>query len=397
MTTMFPGKLGIQQRVLPRYRAPFFDRLASYCTGGLDVFAGEPRPEENIVVADGLDVANYVRARNIHMFKGRLYSCWQRGMRRWLNESQPDALVVSANPRILSSLVAMRRMRSRGVPVIGWGLGKLGGADALTGRAISDRLRRMFYGSFDALIAYSTKAADDYRASGVPDERIFVAHNAVSTVNADSAAERFPAGGDAVTGWRARHGMSRPTIIYVGRLTAAKRVDVLIDACAAIGDGCELVVVGDGPERGTLEARAAERFPRARFLGHREGDALTLAFAGSDLFVLPGTGGLAIYEAMAHGKPVIVGQGDGTEADLVREGRNGSTVRPNDVTELVSAIRCFLEQPDRIHLAGIESRRIVNEEISIDNMANTFVAALIYAGDSRDVGGGGVGIGRENR
>jgi glycosyltransferase involved in cell wall biosynthesis len=362
----------------------------------LDVFAGEPRPEENIVVADELDVAKYVHARNVHISRGRSYFCWQRGMRRWLNESQPDALVVSANPRILSSLITIRRMRSRGIPVIGWGLGRLGGADALTGRAISDRLRGKFYGSFDALIAYSSKAAEDYRNAGVPDERIFVAHNAVSTVDADSAGERFPADGDAVTWWRARHNLSRPTIIYVGRLTTVKRVDVLIDACAAIGDDCELVVVGDGPERGALEALAAERFPRAKFLGHQEADALTIAFAGSDLFVLPGTGGLAIYEAMAHGKPVIVGQGDGTESDLVHEGKNGASVRPNDVGELITGIRFFLDQPDEMRRAGIESRRIVSEEISIDRMANTFVTALSYASGFTSVDHDHAGVGRES-
>ncbi len=41
-------------------------------------------------------------------------------------------------------------------------------------------------------------------------------------------------------------------------------------------------------------------------------------FSSADLFVLPGTGGLAVQEAMSHGLPVIMGQGDGTNDDLVR-------------------------------------------------------------------------------
>ena len=45
----FNGKLGLVQRVLPVYRAPFFDALASACTGGLDVFAGQPRADGSIV------------------------------------------------------------------------------------------------------------------------------------------------------------------------------------------------------------------------------------------------------------------------------------------------------------------------------------------------------------
>jgi glycosyltransferase involved in cell wall biosynthesis len=139
------------------------------------------------------------------------------------------------------------------------------------------------------------------------------------------------------------------------------------------------VIVGDGPERSALEQLAAERFPRTRFLGHLEGDSLSIAFGASDVFVLPGTGGLAIYEAMAHGKPVIVGQGDGTESDLVYNGRNGCHVSPGDVGALTSAIQAYLRQPELVIKAGQESRRIVEEEVSIDRMSSAFVHALQFA------------------
>ena len=38
----FPGRLALQQRVLPVYRVPFVDTLADRCDGGLSVFAGQP-------------------------------------------------------------------------------------------------------------------------------------------------------------------------------------------------------------------------------------------------------------------------------------------------------------------------------------------------------------------
>jgi glycosyltransferase involved in cell wall biosynthesis len=244
---------------------------------------------------------------------------------------------------------------------------------------VVSRVRACFYRSFDAVIAYSSKAANDYRRAGVPDERIFVAHNAVSTRDADSARERFPSDGQEVRNWRASNDLSRTTIICVGRLIPGKRVSVLIEACRALGDTCDLLIVGDGPERPALERIAAERFPRTRFLGHQEGDALSIAFAAADIFVLPGTGGLAIYEAMAHGKPVIVGQGDGTESDLVHEGRNGTRVPPGDVTALVAAIQTYLKQPDMVLKASQESRKIVTEEVSISRMSTAFINALQYA------------------
>lgn len=384
MNEIFPGKLGIQQRVVPRYRQPFFDLLAERCSDGLDIFAGEPRPEEHIVTDTGFRNATNVEARNRHIGRGPLYFCWQRGYKHWLKSADLEALVVAADPRILSTYLAIRYMHSRHRPVIGWGLGTLNESSGGAAKSVLSRIRSRLYRSFDAVISYSSKAADDYRRAGVPDERIFVAHNAVSTEAADAARTKFPPDGEEVRKLRSDHGLSGTTLICVGRLISAKRLDLLIEACAAIGEGCELLIVGDGPERANLERLASERFPSTKFLGHQEGDALSIAFAASDVFALPGTGGLAIYEAMAHGKPVIVGQGDGTETDLVREGRNGTLVRPDDLGALTEAIRAYVDHPELVVSAGRESRTIVEEEVSISRMADTFVRALKYASGDMD-------------
>ncbi|MBT3942163.1 MAG: glycosyltransferase family 4 protein [Chloroflexi bacterium] len=381
MTQTFPGKVGLQQRVLPRYRAPFFERLSTYCDDGLDVFAGTPRSEEGIVVTDDLIGPRHVPANNFHFGNGGLYLCWQRGYKRWLKESDPDALIVSADPRIPSSYRATRYMHSLGKPVLGWGLGTLSKPTGRTKFSVVDRIRSRFYRSFDALIAYSSKAAEDYVRAGVERERIFVAHNAVSTASADRAVEKFPAGGEAVRKWRQDQRLSGTTLICVGRLVEAKRVDLLIDACRDAGQPCDLLIVGDGPERAALEAYAADSFPQTRFLGHLEGDDLSVALAASDLFVLPGAGGLAIYEAMAHGKPVLVGKGDGTESDLVQVGRNGELVEPDDLNLLTTAISAYLRDTERMRREGSESRQIAKSEISIDQMARTFTDALAYASD----------------
>ena len=44
----FEGRLGIQQRVLPGYRVPFFEQLAECCEGGLSILAGQPMARESI-------------------------------------------------------------------------------------------------------------------------------------------------------------------------------------------------------------------------------------------------------------------------------------------------------------------------------------------------------------
>ena len=98
-------------------------------------------------------------------------------------------------------------------------------------------------------------------------------------------------------------------------------------------------------------------------------------FTWADLFVLPGTGGLAVQQAMAYGLPVIVAQGDGTQDDLVRPG-NGWQIPPDDLGQLAAALETALEDVSRLRQMGAESYRIVSEEINLERMVAVFVDAL---------------------
>jgi len=233
----FSGRLALQQRVLPNYRAPFFDLLASACDGGMSLFTGLPRPVEGITTTDELQIANYQLGKNIHFFSGSFYLCYQLDLIDWLKNWKPDALIVEANARYLSTPAAVKWMHGRGKPVIGWGLGAPPLSGPLAGFRQARRLS--FLKQFDALIAYSQRGADEYAALGFPCEKIFVAHNSVSRMPA-SAPDRRP------------QTVDRFTILFVGRLQARKRVDSLLKACAQLEPKPRLVIIGDGPEREAL-------------------------------------------------------------------------------------------------------------------------------------------------
>jgi len=358
-TLEFSGRLALQQRVLPSYRVPFFDMLASACKGDMSLYAGSARGAESIRSGD-LQVVAYTPARNIHLLNGLLYFCYQDGILDWLSSWDPDALIVEANPRYLSTPGAIQWMQTRGRPVIGWGLG----APLLSGPLAGFRQKgwTRFLQRFDALLAYSQRGGDEYAAYGIPLEKIFVAHNAVAPAPSTSP-DRRPLS------------IERPTILFVGRLQARKRIDALLRACAEMPDKPRLVIVGDGPERESLEALAEQEYPSAAFIGARHGDELNPYFSGADLFVLPGTGGLAVQEAMSHGLPVIVAKGDGTQDDLVRK-ENGWQVPPGDFQALVSTMRDALSDVNRLRKMGAESYRIVSKEINLEKMVATFVEAL---------------------
>ena len=353
----YPGRVGLQQRVLPDYRAAFVDALARRCDGGLEVFAGEPRAGEGILPAPPLSAARLTRAGNLHLFGGRLLLVWQAGLVPWLETTQPQVLVLEANPRYLSSRRALRWMHARRRPVVGWGLGA-GGR-----RGLGGALRGAWLRSFDALIAYSSLGAAQYRALGFPAERVFVAPNAVA-----AAPERLPA--------RPAASGRPPRLLFVGRLQPRKRVDLLLEACADLEPRPELTVVGDGPDAERLRALAKVRYPQARFLGDLRGAALDSAFEQADLFVLPGTGGLALQQALASGLPIIAAEGDGSQQDMVTPD-NGWRVRPGQAGDLRLALQRALGLDDAIlRSMGEASFHLARTRFSLEAMTTAFVEAL---------------------
>lgn len=361
--TRIEARLGLVQRVMPNYRVPFFNALGQACTGGLSVFAGQPRPREAIETSPELEHARFVLGRNEHLFSGPVYLCRQNGLLPWLEEWNPDVLIAEVNPRYLSTPAALHWMRLQGRPVIGWGLG----APVTQGGLY--RLRRLmrqnFLRRFDALITYSRQGLEEYTELGFNPERIFVAPNAASARPPEPPPERPPV-----------YSNGKPVVLYVGRLQNRKRIDLLLQACARFTPGKQpdLWIVGDGPARETLEALAKATYPQTRFFGALYDDELTPVYHQADLFVLPGTGGLAVQQAMAHGLAVIVAEADGTQTDLVHAG-NGYLTLPGDAEQLHFSMKMALEDPARLRRMGQESYRIVREEINLEIMVEAFAQA----------------------
>lgn len=358
-------RVGIQQRVLPDYRLAFFTCLAERFPQRLSLFAGQPLAQEMIRPITDIPKALFVPGINLHLFHPAhpLYLCWQLGLLRWLGKWRPHILIVEANPRYLATRLAVQWMHQRGGKVLGWGLG----APPLQGKMSSLRLteRKSFLRSLDGMIAYSRRGAEEYRQAGIPSERVFVALNAVAPRPTVPPAPKPPSF------------EGKPKVLFVGRLQSRKRIDLLLQACAALPDYCQpqLVIVGDGPQRQALEELAAQVYPSTHFLGDRRGAALDEAFVWADLFVLPGTGGLAAQQAMAHGLPLIVARGDGTQEDLVRP-ENGWLVPADDLNALTRTLEEALSDAARLRHMGQASFRLAVEEVNIEAMAAVFEQAI---------------------
>jgi glycosyltransferase involved in cell wall biosynthesis len=220
--------------------------------------------------------------------------------------------------------------------------------------------------SLDGIIAYSQRGAEEYRLLGFAPQQVFVAPNAVVSRPEHPPPER-PA-----------QFSGKPRVLFVGRLQARKRIDLLLLACAALPEPIQprLWVVGDGPARHEFQSQAASIYPAAEFTGARHGAELEEYFLQADLFVLPGTGGLAVQQAMSFGLPVIVAEGDGTQDDLVRA-ENGWLIPPDDLPRLTETLRTALSDPFRLRSMGQASYRLVVEQVNVEKMVEVFVKAIL--------------------
>ncbi len=166
-------------------------------------------------------------------------------------------------------------------------------------------------------------------------------------------------------------------IVAVANLRREKGHDVLIDAVPIVLSefpDARFEVVGDGPERDRLAARARARgvAHAIRFSGHCEDVPARLAEA--DIFVLPSRSEAfpnALLEAMAAGLPVAASSVGGI-VEIVEHERTGVLVPPGDPSALATGLLRLMSAPALARSLGEAARARVRSHYSFDRMVDAF-------------------------
>ena len=104
-------RLGIQQRVLPHFRAPLYEALARGNDESVEVFTGYADKDEGVVEAESLKDAQWRQTKNkCFGWRGQRFY-WQVGFGKWIEQFCPDVLAVESNPRILSNYPGFKKAR----------------------------------------------------------------------------------------------------------------------------------------------------------------------------------------------------------------------------------------------------------------------------------------------
>ena len=217
-----------------------------------------------------------------------------------------------------------------------------------------------------AVRGHFRKHSDDLVARGIDRERIEVHHPGI----------RRPEGTAPPLLERSRR------VVYVGRLEAYKRIDVLLEAVARLVPtvpDIEVAIVGQGSERARLERRAAELGlgERTHFTGFVDDTERDRQLASARVCVCPSTKegwGLTVIESNAVGTPNVATDAPGLR-DSVRSGETGFLVADGDVaafSEKIGALLC----DDALALRMSRAAQAWSERFAWEEAANRMEAAL---------------------
>lgn len=282
---------------------------------------------------------------------------WRKGGRiiGWLHDHDVRAVVLGGynDP---GRLRIARWCRATGVPCFLFGDSNVRG-DTATG--IKARIKRAYVGRVLGLCAGAlccgTLGRDYFVRYGMPAKRVFFCpYEPDYDLIRATPPTPLPAG--------------RKHVIYSGRLAAVKRVDLLIDAFAAIAverPEWDLLIAGGGPLRTDLEARVPVSLAgRVRWLGFLDDQtALSSLYRAADVLVLPSDyepWAVVVNEGVAAGLAVVASDAVGAAEDLVRDGRNGRVFPRGDLAALTVALR-DVTAPGRAEALGAASAAVLAE------------------------------------
>jgi glycosyltransferase involved in cell wall biosynthesis len=280
-----------------------------------------------------------------------------RLLRRALESVSPSLLHMHG---FKAALIGLPAARLSGVPA----LVTVHNYPAERGRAALPAVLRAAGGSKTGYIAVSRALARVLSGWGIAPSRLSVIHNGIDPAPFETAGAGRPLAGQApgklVVGTAARLARQKGLAYFLG---AAARLAPLFPAM-------RFEIVGDGPERCSLEklTRRLRLEERVSFTGYRTD--LPACLAGMDIFVLPSlTEGLAItlLEAMAAGCAVVASQVGGVP-EAVEDGINGLLVPPGDDAALAEAVASLAGDPVRAAALTAAARRVVRERFSLAAM-----------------------------
>lgn len=223
---------------------------------------------------------------------------------------------------------------------------------------MTTRYMKLFYGPFSSIFSRSRDYARSLEAMGFAPQRLVSLRPGIDN-------DLFHVRHQDRSIW-GRMGVPSEgvKVLSVGRVSVEKNLPLLTKVwkqvrARAVAEGlnAQLIVVGDGPYRATMEEELAGQ--GAHFLGFRHGVELSAIYSSADMFVFPSTTdtlGQVVMEAQSSGLPVLVSDQGGPK-EVVEEGRTGFVLAADRPEAWVEGVLGLVRDGERRRAMGAAAHR----------------------------------------
>jgi len=375
-------RVGLFCRVLPQYRLAIYERLAKQPGIDLTVLYSKEPPYYSLktVHPNGRFKAELIPMRSWRM--GNRELLYHTTARRIISSGRFDVVILPGNPRLLSNFPALWAARRHGTGVVWWSLGFMANQSAIT-----LAIRRLLMRIPEAVVLYTEREQEHFLRAGIPEDKVFVAQNTIDVSGCLQEAAKWSP--DRLREFARDNGLAgKKVILYCSRLTAWKRLDLLIRALDKLPTSApeyRLLVIGAGPKEQNYRALAAELHVDSQigWVGAIYGQQqLAPWFLSADVLVMPEALGLTIFHSFAYGLPVITCDDckcQGPEYAAMRNGDNGLLYKRGDVDALTASISRICADPTLRSRLSCNARQTVLTEYTPEKMVNGLVHAIRHA------------------
>lgn len=342
-------KVWVQQIAFVDYRQGIFGRIAqSLGTLNVRFFGGDTARDQGLNILSGIEADSGVtvpvtRLRNFFFRKGW---CWQGGIVLRSIVGNYQVIVLQGDLTILSNwlvqLVALLRRKR----VLLWTHGVYGNE----GR-VKMCVRLAYLKLSSGLLLYGNYSRELLEGRGFNTEKLYVIYNSSVSLCGGGGYVQDPDSAEVIEGLF-EGGLPKWTLVFIGRLTEVKRLDLLLASFGQLrshGYDVGLLVIGDGPMAGELAVQAEE-------LGVSEAicfygacyDPVAVArlLSAADLCISPGNVGLTAMSALESGVPVISHNNfkmQMPEFEAIAPRRTGDFFQEGDLEDLTHVITQWLD------------------------------------------------------
>lgn len=265
---------------------------------------------------------------------------WKRGILRLLFKKEYNNFFMQAESRSLTDylflLLASCFFPKKKIYIWthGW-YGKEYGVDA--------KLKMWQFRHVSGMFVYGDRAKKLLTERGISEKKLFAIHNSLDYDTQKALRENLKSSDI----YKSHFNNEQKTIIFIGRLTKVKKLDMIVDALAALRDKGEkynLVFVGNGEEAEALKSKvkALDMDGQVWFYGacYDEGKNAELVY-NADLCVSPGNVGLTAIHCLTFGCPIITHncfEWQMPEYEAISTGVTGDFFKKDDISDLANKI-----------------------------------------------------------